>query len=213
MESRSKNLSEWAVSGALHALLGAVVLTIALLQHLPKATTVDITVLESPRVSPKAVEMREPPPPKKIEAPRQVFGQTKRALTAPSTDKNAVQVKAGNTIAKEQDQTKLRDDDAQSLPVPTDEYLVSQMPELAGEVRVPYPPGARARRVQGAVILDILIDATGTVRDAKFVQGPDPELNDAALTAVKSFKFRPAQVQDKAVAVRIRYAYRFVLEN
>ena len=61
--------------------------------------------------------------------------------------------------------------------------------------------------------MDILIDATGHVRDAKLLQGPDESLNQAALAAVRGFVFKPAMVQDKPVAVRIRYAYRFVLER
>jgi TonB family protein len=61
--------------------------------------------------------------------------------------------------------------------------------------------------------MDLLIDAEGRVRSAEFVQGPEASLNDAAMAAVKGFKFLPAKLQDRAVAVKIRYAYKFVLER
>lgn len=130
-----------------------------------------------------------------------------------SQDSASEEVKAGNTLAKTPDQEKLRPEDADSLPVPTEEYLVTEMPKLAQEVRVAYPPDARQKGIEGPVVMDLLIDATGRVRDAKLLQGPDESLNQAALVAVRGFVFKPAMVQDKAVAVRIRYAYRFVLER
>jgi protein TonB len=87
------------------------------------------------------------------------------------------------------------------------------MPELKSEFRIPYPPEAKQKGIQGAVVMDILIDAQGTVRDAKLIEGPGSGLNEAALEAVKKFKFSPAFMQDKPVAVKIRYAYRFILER
>jgi TonB family protein len=174
---------------------------------------VDISVIESPKQAPQALSLSKPEPPKKEEKkPRAVFGVSRNAVTAPD-DRSAEDVKAGNTVAKAPDQEKLKPEDADSLPVPSEEYLVTQMPELAQEVRVPYPPEARQKGIEGAVVMDILIDASGKVREARLIQGPDESLNQAALTAVKGFVFKPARVQDKPVAVRIRYAYRFVLER
>jgi protein TonB len=62
-------------------------------------------------------------------------------------------------------------------------------------------------------VMDILVDGAGTVREAKLVNGPGAGLDEAALEAVKRFRFKPAEVDGKPVAVRIRYAYRFVLEH
>ncbi len=87
------------------------------------------------------------------------------------------------------------------------------MPKLLREVHIPYPPSAKARGLEGSVVLNLLIDADGKVRDAQLVQGIAEDLNHAALQAVQKFQFKPAQVADQPVAVRIRYAYRFVLEH
>lgn len=178
--------------------------------HRPES--VDITVIENPRTEVKPMSIAKPEPKKDIPKPRAVFGISRKALTSPN-DSAAETVKAGNTVAKTPDQEKLKQEDADSLPIPTEEYLVTSMPKLSQEVRVPYPLEARKKGVEGPVVMDLLIDATGHVREATLLQGPDESLNQAALAAVKGFLFRPAQVQDKPVAVRIRYAYRFVLER
>ncbi|NDD92485.1 TonB family protein, partial [bacterium] len=124
----------------------------------------------------------------------------------------APELKSGNTLAKTPDDLRLKDSDADSLPIPTDDYLVSQMPVLISDFRVAYPEDAKKAGVQGAVILELLIDDSGRVRQAQVIQSLLPSLDAAALEAAKKLLFKPARVSEKSVAVRIRYAYRFVLE-
>ncbi len=176
--------------------------------------TVDFTVIERP--APATPVSVAPPPPLARAKPkreaRAVFGISKKTLVAAGAD-SSVAVKPGNTIAKKQDTEALRPEDEDALPTPADEFLVSQMPTLADEIRIPYPTLARKNGVEGAVVMDILVDNAGAVRDAKLVSGPGSGLDEAALEAVKRFKFKPAIIDGKPVAVRIRYAYRFVLEH
>jgi protein TonB len=179
--------------------------------HVPES--VDLTVIEAPKAGPTALNISKPEPKKEAPKPRSVFGLSRKSMTAPRTDSAAPDLKAGNTVAKAPDNNPLKPSDADSLPIPTEEYLVTEMPSLAQEVRIPYPPEARQRGIQGSVVMDILIDAEGHVRDAGLLQGPDESLNQAAIKAVRGFVFKPARVDDKPVAVRIRYAYRFVLER
>ena len=93
-----------------------------------------------------------------------------------------------------------------------EDYEVSEMPLLLNEVRVPYPAAARSKGAQGNVVFDLFVSSDGRVRDIKLVSSPDPILTDAAQAAVSLFKFRPARMGDKAVAIRIRYTYRFLLQ-
>jgi protein TonB len=93
-----------------------------------------------------------------------------------------------------------------------EEYEVSELPALIREVRVPYPPAAKARGVQGTVIFDLIVNSRGEVQSAKIVKSPAPELTEAAQSAIGKFRFRPARIGDKAVAIQIRYTYRFILE-
>ncbi|MGZ3707767.1 MAG: TonB family protein [Bdellovibrionota bacterium] len=105
------------------------------------------------------------------------------------------------------------DADPNGVPVPTEEFLVTKMPKLVSDVRIPYPEDAKSHGIQGAVILDLLVDIHGQVRGVEVIEGPGFGLNEAAQAASKAFVFEPAMVEDKPVPVKIRYSYRFILEK
>ena len=143
---------------------------------------------------------------------REVFGANRNSYTDESVgDADAVSAKKGNTLTKASDATTLLDSDADSLPTPTEEYLVSEMPSVKTEIRPVYPEAARVERKEGSVVLDILIDSQGLVRQAQVVEG-EQVFRSEALVAIKRFEFRPAKVEGKPVAVRIRYRLNFKLE-
>jgi TonB family protein len=64
-----------------------------------------------------------------------------------------------------------------------------------------YPDAARAARLQGIVILEIVIDRTGEVADTRVLKGLPMGLDAAAVEAVRTWKFRPATLHGKPVAV------------
>jgi protein TonB len=200
-------LQPWWISAALHACVaGLVAILLTSHWHLPsRDVTIDMVEISKPS-APVALTR---PKPAEVPKVHQVYGVSRKALTA---DQGA-EVKAGNTLAKAPDNETLNPSDADSLPVPTEDYLVTQMPQLEKEIVIPYPPEVKKRGIQGAVTMDLLIDAGGNVRKVDLVDGPDPELNAAAVSAVMGFKFKPAMLQAKPVAVRIRYAYRFVIRG
>jgi protein TonB len=117
----------------------------------------------------------------------------------------------GNTLAKISDKEVLNANDPDSLPTPTEEYLVSQMPKVLTEVRPTYPKVARDKQQEGAVALDVLIDEKGAVRQVNFIDGEEVFKKDA-VDAMKKFKFSPANINGKAVAVKIRYVIKFKME-
>lgn len=171
----------------------------------------DLEVFEVPVQATQALKLDEVKPQPKVDPRRKaIFGVTKKSLTDAGS---GVEVKAGNTVAKTPDLERLNPEDENALPIPTDEFLVTDMPKLKSEVRIPYPPEANAKGIQGPVVMTLLIDTSGAVREAQLVQGPGYGLNEAALEAIKQFKFEPARVQSLPVAVKIRYTYRFVLER
>jgi protein TonB len=177
--------------------------------------SLEIELLEKIAESPQAaLDLKKPMPPKpeKSIETRQVFGASRKSLTS-DNPAVGVEVKAGNTVAKAPDAETLRPEDADSLPIPAEEYLVSQMPVLVGDFRVPYPPEAKKAGIAGAVILDLLIDPSGAVRQVTLVDGPGFGLNEAAVQAAGKLRFKPARIREQAVAVKIRYAYRFVLDG
>lgn len=88
---------------------------------------------------------------------------------------------------------------------------VTQFPKVSREIKATYPEEAKAAGVDGPVVMEILIDRTGKVRDVKVVSGPGYGLNESAVNAIKQFEFTPALKETSAVAVKIRYTYRFKL--
>jgi TonB family protein len=142
---------------------------------------------------------------------REVFGINRNSLTDNTSGEAGVVAKIGNTTAKAFDNEVLKPTDSDSLPTPTEEYLVSQMPRVVTEIRPIYPPIARAKQKEGKVVLDVLIDEKGSVRKVEVVESEEIFRNEA-VEAMMKFKFSPANVNGKNVAVKIRYVIKFKLE-
>lgn len=176
----------------------------------PDWEVIDIRV-SPPRAVNVPLQISEAPPPPATPPARKVFGVSRNAVTTDSA--SAASVKLGNTVATPQDNLKLGEDDATNLPIPTDEFLVTQMPRRKLEVRADYPEVARKQGIEGVVEMDLLIDREGRVRDVKVVRGIGFGLDESAVRAVEQMLFEPARVENEPVAVRIRYGYRFELRR
>ncbi len=90
---------------------------------------------------------------------------------------------------------------------------------VGGRVRPPkaivqthpnYPPLARQARVQGQVLVDAILDEQGNVIDMKVVSGP-PLLYQAALDALKTWKYEPTYLNDQPIAVEMIVTITFQL--
>jgi len=174
--------------------------------------SIEEKVITAPREKPplpEALDISQQTPVKDIpkDPPKKAFGLNKNTLTTDAGE--AVAVKTGNTIAKELDNI---ESDGEALPVPVQEFLVNKMPRVKKEVRLPYPAEAKKQGVDGVVLLDILIDEKGQVRQVTLVKGVGYGLDESAIEAIRGFEFEPAYMDQKPVAVKIRYAYRFVLD-
>ena len=83
---------------------------------------------------------------------------------------------------------------------------------LVRKVAPVYPPLARQARIQGTVLLSIVIDREGVVRDTRLVSG-HPMLAPAAVEAVKQWKYKPYISGDEAAAVETTVQIRFKLAD
>jgi TonB family protein len=72
---------------------------------------------------------------------------------------------------------------------------------IISQPRPVYPPIAKAGHVQGSVILGALITKQGTIDDLEVLISRAPSLNDAAVEAVKQWRFRPFLLNGEPVAV------------
>jgi protein TonB len=64
-----------------------------------------------------------------------------------------------------------------------------------------YPEEARHARVQGVVILQTIINTDGNVTNVKVLKSLPSGLTEAAVGAVSSWRFKPATLEGKPVAV------------
>jgi TonB family protein len=71
-----------------------------------------------------------------------------------------------------------------------------------------YPPEAAAAGIQGNVLAEIVINESGIVSDAKIVRSI-PILDEAALQAVRNWRFAPTMVDGQSVPVRMTVTVNF----
>jgi len=77
-----------------------------------------------------------------------------------------------------------------------------------------YPSAARSRGIEGIVVVEFSVDATGRTRDSVVVEAePEGVFEDTVLRAVRQWRFSPALHEDgHTVAVRFRQVVRFSLK-
>lgn len=63
-----------------------------------------------------------------------------------------------------------------------------------------YPAAARAARIQGEVRLHVIVGTDGSVKELELISG-HPMLVQAAMDAVRKWKYRPMLLNGKAVEV------------
>jgi TonB family protein len=87
-------------------------------------------------------------------------------------------------------------------------------PELipVTQVRPEYPAIALKAGLEGKVILQIVIDEEGNVIQADVILAQPPGVfEDAAIKAIRQWKFKPAKQRDKAIKVRMAWPVEFRL--
>ena len=112
---------------------------------------------------------------------------------------------------------------AQLTPTVDANSAMSKMKMTAGSDRdiVPlvrinpeYPPRALSRGIQGWVIVQFTISATGTVKDQKVVDSSNKIFDDAALKAIGRWRYNPKVEEGVAVERRgVQTKLVFQLEN
>ncbi|MND90414.1 Gram-negative bacterial tonB protein [compost metagenome] len=91
--------------------------------------------------------------------------------------------------------------------------MVSLRPSFVTPPPAPrYPSTARRRNQQGTVRVEVCLDDRGQQLELKLTQSSGVQsLDDAALEAVKSWRFRPEIVDGRAVPSRVEIPIEFAL--
>jgi len=93
---------------------------------------------------------------------------------------------------------------------------------VGGDVKAPvvitrvnplFPDEARQARIAGIVILEVLIDTTGIVKDATVLKGLPYGLSEAAMEAVRQWTFVPATKNGEPVEVLFNLTVNFRLDG
>ena len=95
-----------------------------------------------------------------------------------------------------------------NVPIPVGGRI--KEPELINKVMPQYPPLAREAHTQGDVEVQIVIDKAGNVSQAKALSGP-AVLRQAAVDAVRRWKYQPTTLDGQAIPVQMIVKLRFEL--
>lgn len=146
--------------------------------------------------APEAVESKPPPP---AEIPAGTASGTTGA-TGDTVGGTADGVAGGRVGGTGSDVLRLGD--------------VATAPVLVTRVVPEYPRRARLAGIEGEVVLEVVVDRYGRVTGNITVVSAVPELERAAVTAVRRWRFKPARDRrGTAVAVLIEIPVRFVLNE
>ena len=91
---------------------------------------------------------------------------------------------------------------------------------VGGEVKAPilqqkvdptYPEAARKARMEGVVILEAIITASGSVEEVRVLKSVNPLLDTSAVRAVQQWRYKPATLNGRAVRVYLTVTVTFNL--
>ncbi|MEM9290176.1 MAG: TonB family protein [Acidobacteriota bacterium] len=211
-EDKQDNKNFWlglAIAVVFHAAL--------LFIYFPKADAGDEVEQEKPKVYVvQQVRFQPPPPPQKQEIPKP------RSRKVPIPD----------PTPDEPEPIRIEDEIEPEIDIP-DSDIVFDVPagpppveptgpiRVGGDVQAPvkvsapnpaYTEIARKARIQGVVIVEAIIDKEGDVTNVKVLKGLPMGLDQAAVTAIKKWKFKPATLNGKPVSVYYNLTVSFTLQ-
>jgi TonB family protein len=85
------------------------------------------------------------------------------------------------------------------------------LPTVVSDVKPNYTVDAMRARVQGAIKLECVVTADGTVRDIKVLESLPHGLDDSAIAALKQWRFKPGTLNGEAVPVIVDVEMTFAL--
>ena len=86
-------------------------------------------------------------------------------------------------------------------------------PQPLSDIRPVYPEIAQEAGIEGTVVVQVFIDKKGRVQDTVILKGiPNTGLDEAAISAIRKTRFRPAKQRERAVGVWISIPVNFRLK-
>lgn len=91
------------------------------------------------------------------------------------------------------------------------ESAISARARVLSSAPASYPSGARASGEEADVPVEIVVDTAGHVVDARVVSPVGFGFDESALSAIRRYRFSPAQREGQPVRVRMRWSVQFRL--
>lgn len=101
----------------------------------------------------------------------------------------------------------------ETSPSVYEESQVSQRPYFKTLVKPKYPEVARRMGKEGLVVLRVLVDEKGKVKEVKILRSAGFGFDEEAEKAIRQSLFEPAKHKGKPVACYVKIPVRFVLEE
>jgi four helix bundle protein len=92
---------------------------------------------------------------------------------------------------------------------PTDSQPCVTPPRLIHKADPIYPPDDIKSKIEGTVLLDVVIGNDGNLRDIRVSRSLKPSFDQAAVAAVRQWQFEPGRYQGKAVAIYVHMEINF----
>lgn len=225
----------YGVSFALHASLGVGVTEIEPEKE-PERVAITVVDVPKPKAKPKVEEPPPPPPPPPpVEAaPKKAAPRAKAAEPPPVAQAAAapaptfgiamtggvgmggIAVPQGESLGAAAKEPPKRVAEAKTLVEPKkpanlgcDEVASKPKPLVMN--RPEYTEEARAAAIEGKVRVELTVDANGAVKNVKVLESLGHGLDEAALRAVQTATFEPAQQCGKPVSATFVLGIRFAL--
>ena len=93
------------------------------------------------------------------------------------------------------------------------EVQVDQKPSVLRKVDPKYPEAARRANREAVVILEFTVDVNGKATDIKVAEPKGFGFDEAAIDAIKRWRFTPAKKDGASVPMRVRQPIRFNLDD
>ena len=86
-------------------------------------------------------------------------------------------------------------------------------PQPLSDIRPVYPEIAQEAGIEGTVVVQVFVDKKGRVKDTVILKGiPNTGLDEAAISAIRKTRFRPAKQRERPVGVWISIPVNFRLK-
>jgi len=173
-------------------------------------TSVD--TVEPPPPPPAAQEKKEEPPPEEApppelteSAPPLDLSQLELALNPGMGDGMGGDFAVKLSVAGADGGGMQSSDDIFSLAD------LDQAPRVVFQPAPQYPPEMKKKKMQGTVHVLFIVDKDGRVKEPRVQKSDNPAFDNAALGAVKRWRFDPGKVGGEAVQFRMRVPITFAL--